>query len=154
MRIGVISDTHGHFDPQVAEVFAGVDHILHAGDVGSLEVLAELRLLAPVTAVLGNVDYWEMGLRLTECIELGGRKFLLHHIVNPRHLGDELRTSLAEHQPQVVVFGHSHIPSQQNLGGVLFLNPGYAGKLRFNQARSVALLHLGATGLRCESIAL
>jgi putative phosphoesterase len=154
MRIGVISDTHGHFDPQVAGVFAGVDHILHAGDVGSLEVLTELRALAPVTAVLGNVDYWEMGLRLTECVELAGRKFLLHHIVNPQHPGDELRSNLAEHQPQVVVFGHSHVPFQRTLGGVLFLNPGYAGKPRFNQPRSVVIAHLDASGLRCESFAL
>ena len=153
MRLGVISDTHGHFDPRVAEIFAGVDHILHAGDVGSLEVLSELRLLAPVTAVLGNVDYWEMGLRLTECVELGGRKFLLHHIVNPRQLGDELKARLAEHQPDTVVFGHSHVAFQQTLDGVLFLNPGYAGKPRFNQPRSVAILHLDGPSLRWELVA-
>jgi hypothetical protein len=154
MRIGVISDTHGHFDPQLNEIFAGVDRILHAGDVGSLEVLPELRLLAPVTAVMGNVDYWEMGLRLTECVALSGRKFLLHHIVNPRQLGDELKASLAEHEPNVVVFGHSHLRFQETIGGVLFLNPGYAGKPRFNQPRSVAILRLDGPGLRCEFLAL
>jgi uncharacterized protein len=154
MRLGVISDTHGHFEPQLAEVFAGVDHILHAGDVGSLEVLAQLRALAPVTAVLGNVDYTEMGLRLTECVELGGMKFLLHHIVNPRQLGEHLRASLAELQPAAVVFGHSHIPFDQRVGAVRFLNPGYAGKARFNQPRSVVVAHLDERGLRCESIAL
>jgi len=154
MRIGIISDTHGYFDPQVAERFAGVDHILHAGDVGTLDVLRELRALAPVTVVLGNVDFPEMGLRLTECVELAGKKFLLHHIVNPQHLGEDLQSSMAQLQPDVVVFGHSHIAFQKRLRGVLFFNPGYAGKPRFNQPRSLALAHLEAQGLRFESLPL
>ena len=153
-KIGVISDTHGFLDPEVPTLFAGVDHILHAGDVGSLDVLVELRALAPVTAVLGNVDYTEMGLRLTECVELDGKKFLLHHIVNPRQLGEHLRASIAELQPDVVVFGHSHIPFQQKVGGVLFLNPGYAGRPRFNQPRSLVVAHLDERGLRCEFVPL
>jgi putative phosphoesterase len=154
MRLGIISDTHGYLDPRIAEIFAGVDHILHAGDVGSLPVLAELRAIAPVTAVLGNVDFPEMGLRLTECVELGGKRFLLHHIVNPQHLGEDIQASLATHEPDVVVFGHSHIAFQRRLRGALFLNPGYAGKPRFNQPRSVVIAHLDKLGFRCESIPL
>ena len=72
-RIGVISDTHGLFDERITELFAGVDHILHAGDVGRYAVLDELRAIAPVTAVMGNVDSPEMGWRLTEFVELAGR---------------------------------------------------------------------------------
>lgn len=150
MRLGLISDTHGFFEPRLAELFAGVDHILHAGDVGSLSVLDDLRALAPVTAVQGNVDFAEMGLRLTECVEWGGKKFLLHHIVNPRHPGDDLRQSLAERRPDVVVFGHSHQAFQQRLGGVLYFNPGYAGKPRFNQPRSVATARLEGAELRFD----
>ncbi|MCL4789843.1 MAG: metallophosphoesterase family protein, partial [Verrucomicrobia bacterium] len=82
MKIGVISDTHGFLDPKVSKLFAGVDHILHGGDVGPYTLLAELAAIAPVTAVLGNTDTW-LQLKLTEFVELGGRRFLVHHIVNP-----------------------------------------------------------------------
>ena len=140
-RIGVISDTHGFFDPKVAEFFDGVDHILHAGDVGRTSVLDELRALAPVTAVQGNVDGPELGLRLTEFVELAGCGFLLHHIVNPRHLGDDLLRRIAVNQPGMVVFGHSHQQFCESVGGVRFFNPGYAGQPRFNAPRSVAILH-------------
>ncbi len=82
MKIGVISDTHNFLDPKVADLFAGVEHILHAGDVGNWPILSELETIAPVTAVYGNTD---MGLPLkeTEVVELAGWKFLVHHIVNP-----------------------------------------------------------------------
>lgn len=154
MRIGIISDTHGYLDPAVAEHFAGVDHILHAGDLGTMDVLYELRTLAPVTAVLGNVDYAQMGLRLTEMIELAGQRFLLHHIVNPHQIGDPLRASLAQYRPHVVVYGHTHIAAQQQTRGAIFFNPGYAGQPRFNQPRSLALAHVDAAGLRFETLPL
>ena len=83
MRIGVISDTHAFLDPRVEKLFAGVDHILHAGDVGPHMLLHELEAIAPVTAVVGNTDAG-LNLNLTEVVELGGRKFLVHHIVDPR----------------------------------------------------------------------
>jgi hypothetical protein len=142
MKIGVISDTHGWLDPQVEALFAGVEHILHAGDMGSARVLDELRGIAPVTAVLGNVDFAEMGLRDTATVELGGLKFLLHHIVQPRQPGEYLQARLAEWPPDVVVFGHSHIAFDGVVGGVRFFNPGYAGMPRFNQPRSVAVFEL------------
>jgi putative phosphoesterase len=154
MRLGLVSDTHGFFDPRLADLLAGVDHILHAGDVGRLSVLDDLRAIAPVTAVLGNVDFPEMGLRLTECVEWAGKKFLLHHIVNPQHPGEDLQQSLAERQPDVVVFGHSHQPFQQRLRGVLYFNPGYAGPQRFNQPRSVAIARLDGQALRFEHLPL
>ena len=82
MKIGVISDTHNFLDPKIAELFSGVGHILHAGDIGNTSIISELEEIAPVTAVYGNTD---MGLPFeeTEGIELGTRKFLIHHIVNP-----------------------------------------------------------------------
>ena len=153
-RLGVISDTHGFFDPKVAELFQGVDHILHAGDVGRTAVLDELRVLAPVTAVQGNVAGPELGLRLTEFVELAGSGFLLHHIVNPRHLGDDLLRRIAINRPTVVVFGHSHQQFCQTLDGVLFFNPGYAGQARFNAPRSVAILQCDAAGPQTQFHAL
>ena len=92
MKIGVISDTHNFLDPKVHELFAGVNHILHAGDIGNATIISELEAIAPVTAVYGNTD---MGLpfKETEIIELGTRKFLIHHIVNPHALASVSRSA-------------------------------------------------------------
>lgn len=149
MRIGVISDTHGFLDPQVPALFAGVDHILHAGDVGPHSLLLALEAIAPVTAVLGNTDTW-LPLKLTEMTELGGRKFLLHHIVDPRALTDDLKHRLAAERPDAVVFGHTHRQFSETIGSVLFFNPGYAGKQRFALERSVAMLHCNERGIQTE----
>jgi len=141
MKIGVISDTHGFLDPRIPELFDGVDHILHGGDVGSPTVLLELENIAPVTAVLGNVD-GGMPLKLTEVVELGNRKFLLHHIVEPRNLGHDLEGTIGRARPDVVVFGHTHKPFAETIGNILFLNPGYTGKQRFNLPRTLAFLFI------------
>jgi putative phosphoesterase len=153
MKIGVISDTHGFLDPKIPKLFDGVDHILHGGDVGSSMVLHELENIAPVTAVLGNVD-GGMPLRLTEVAELGGRKFLLHHIVEPRNLGDALRDTIARARPDVVVFGHTHKPFSETIDNVWFLNPGYTGKQRFTLPRTLALLFIEDGAMRVEYQAL
>ncbi len=149
-RIGVISDTHGLFDERITELFAGVNHILHAGDVGRFAVLDELRAIAPVTVVMGNVDSPEMGWRLTEFVELAGRGFLVHHIFDPHQPGDLLAKRITEQKPAAVVFGHTHQPFSQVIRGVLYLNPGSAGQARFHHLRGVAVLHANATGLRAE----
>jgi hypothetical protein len=149
MKIGLISDTHGFLDPKIPQLFAGVDHILHAGDVGPYTLLAELEAIAPVTAVLGNTDTF-LQLKLTEFIELGGRKFLIHHIVNPHALTDDLKLGITERRADVVVFGHTHKPFCDTIGGILFFNPGYAGKQRFALERSVAILHCDKRGIRPE----
>ncbi len=149
MKLGVISDTHGFLDPKIPKLFAGVDHILHGGDVGPYTLLAELEAIAPVTAVLGNTDTW-LQLKLTESVELGGRKFLIHHIVNPHALTDDLKPSIVERKPDVVVFGHTHKPFCETIGRVLFFNPGYAGKQRFALERSVAILHCDKQGIQPE----
>ena len=143
MRLGVISDTHGFFDPRIVEIFAEVEHILHAGDIGTAAVLTELEHLAPVTAVLGNTDSLTT-CNLTETLSLAGRKFLVRHIVDVRSPEENLRLRIAREQPDVVVFGHTHRPFQEIIGGVLYLNPRYAGRPRFNQPRSVAILDVSA----------
>lgn len=152
-RLGLISDTHGHLDPRIPELFQGVDHILHAGDIGPASLIAELEQIAPVTAVLGNND-WDERFRETEVVELAGCKFLIHHIVEPHRPGDTVKRLLARHRPAVVIFGHTHRPHDSMVDGVRFINPGYAGKPRFNQPRSVALLECGSGGLRLETLLL
>lgn len=153
MKIGLISDTHGYLDSRVSKVFSGVDHILHAGDIGPDLLIAELGAIAPVTAVLGNNDTSPC-YRLTEVIELSGCKFLLHHIVAPRDLQSEIRGQIARTQPDVVVFGHSHQAFNEIIGGIHFVNPGYAGRPRFNQPRSVAVMEVGAAKLELQFVEL
>jgi len=141
MRLGLVSDTHGHLDSQVLALFHGVDRILHAGDIGSPCIVAELEGIAPVTAVLGNND-WGLEFQPTEVVQIEGVPWMVHHIVDPEDpevsIGDRFRHS----QPKVVVFGHTHRPFQETRNGVLYLNPGYAGRPRFNQPRSVATVDL------------
>ena len=153
MKLGVISDTHNFLDPNVGELFAGVEHILHAGDIGNAGIISQLEAIAPVTAVYGNTD---MGLpfKETEVVTLAGRKFLVHHIVNPLALHDRLKERLARERPQVVVFGHTHKQFCRTMNGILFFNPGYAGKVKFGLQRSAAILHCGDQEVREEFIAL
>lgn len=147
MTIGLISDTHGYLDPRVEKIFAGVDLILHAGDIGPDSLIAELEAIAPVKAVLGNNDS-SPAFPLTQVLTLDGRKFLVHHIVYPQALHPDLKSRIALERPEVVVFGHSHKPFSEVIEGVHFLNPGYAGKPRFGQPRSVALLDFVGKDLR------
>jgi putative phosphoesterase len=144
MKVGLISDTHGHLEPKVHTLFAGVDHILHAGDIGYATIIHQLEGIAPVTAVLGNNDAG-LDFRETETVELGGRKFLVHHIVQPTALHDRVARSVAHHRPDFVVFGHTHQRHDSVVDGVRFINPGYAGRPRFGQERSLAILDLGGT---------
>jgi uncharacterized protein len=151
VKIGVISDTHGFLDPKIPELFAGVGHILHAGDVGDPMIELELKFIAPVTLVVGNNDPG-LPFKEAEVITLAGRKFLIHHIVNPLAPADKLKLRLAKERPDVVVFGHTHKPFCGTLGGILFFNPGYAGKPRFGAERSVAILHCDKKEIRQEFI--
>ncbi|MGA2279722.1 MAG: metallophosphoesterase family protein [Verrucomicrobiota bacterium] len=153
MKIGVISDTHGFLDPKVADIFAGVSHILHAGDMGGDSIIAELEAIAPVTAVLGNTDS-SPTFRLTEVVTLGQRKFIVHHIVNPHALKENLQLQFARERPDAVVFGHTHKAFCETIGGVLYLNPGYAGKPKFDAERTVAILHCGEKEIRPEFLSL
>ena len=154
MKIGVISDTHNYLDPKIPLLFAGVERILHGGDVGLPWLIQELESIAPVTAVSGNTDEPGLGYRATELTKVDGWNFLVHHIVNPHALTPELQAAIARARPDVVVFGHTHKPFQAILDGTLFFNPGYAGKSRFGMARSVAILHVGEGGIRPEYVQL
>ncbi len=131
--IGVVSDTHGHLYPEVVERLRGVDHILHAGDVGTSEVLRALRQIAPVTAVRGNVDVggWADALPSRAEVEIGGVCFVVAHI-SPRPDGAGRPGG-----PVVVVAGHSHIAAQDEKDGVLHINPGSAGPRRFGRPRTM-----------------
>jgi putative phosphoesterase len=153
MKIGVISDTHGYLDPRIPQIFKGVEHILHGGDIGPASLILELEQIAPVTAVLGNTD---AGLDVPETkrLELNGQRFFLHHIVEVHALGKVLSRQPAGEKPTAVIFGHTHKPHEQIIDGMLFLNPGYAGRQRFDLPRSVAILECTPTMLRVEFVAL
>lgn len=153
MKLGIISDTHGFLDPRVEKIFAGVDHILHAGDIGNPMIELELKFISPLTAVLGNNDNG-LHFKETEVITLADKRFLLHHIVNPRALSDPLKARIQQHRPDAVIFGHTHKKFADTVDGVFFFNPGYAGKPRFGAERSVALLHLDGFGIRHEFVPL
>ena len=142
MLVGVVSDTHGFYDPRVTPLLDGVEHILHAGDVGDPEVVRRLSELAPVTVVRGNNDREGECSRYPEVenLELGGCRVRLTHIVKAP---PEESAGLAEFQgADVVVYGHSHIAFQTRRGQILFFNPGAAGKRRFKVIPSVGLLRL------------
>jgi putative phosphoesterase len=153
MNIGVISDTHNFLDPQFAELFAGVSHILHAGDVGNASIIHELEAIAPVTAVYGNTDM-NLPFKETEVIELAARKFLVRHIVNPFAPAERLKDRLARERPDVVIFGHTHRQFCETIGGIVFFNPGYAGRPKFNTERSAAILDCGGKAIRAEFLPL
>lgn len=143
MKIGIISDTHGLLRAQVFDVFAGVEHILHAGDVGDPGILTELEAIAPVTAVWGNVDGWELRGRIPEIarLELGGVPVAMLHGMQ---LGSPTPQKAAAAHPDagLVVFGHSHRPLVQQVGSTLAVNPGSAGPRRFKDPVTVALAEL------------
>lgn len=153
MKIGLISDTHGFLDPRLTHFFRGVDHILHAGDIGPDFLIAQLEAIAPVTAVLGNNDD-SPNFPLTQVKTLGEIKFLVHHIVTPRLLTDELQTRVAQEKPDVILFGHSHQQFDRVINGVRFINPGYAGKPKFGAERSVALLEISGKNLEVRFVKL
>jgi len=144
MRIGVISDTHGLLRPEVFEVFARVDHILHAGDVGSPDLLTELETIAPVTAVWGNTDGFDLRSRLPEVAtpELEGFPFV---VVHGHQLGSPTPEALQREYPDalVIVYGHTHRPLLTLVEQVVtVMNPGGAGARRFDLPPSVGILEL------------
>jgi putative phosphoesterase len=134
--VGVISDTHGLLRPEAIAALRGSDQIVHAGDVGAPEILAELAKIAPVTAVRGNVDRvdWARGIPKSELIEVDGLSIYVLHI------REELDLNPAAAGIAAVVFGHSHVPSQVVNRGVLYFNPGSAGPRRFKLPVTVGRL--------------
>lgn len=137
--LGLISDTHGVLDPRVALAFEGVDRIVHAGDIGVPQVIYELETIAPVNAVLGNMDHYgspELGYPDVARFAIEGVHFLLVH---DRHDSGHVDSG----ELDVVVFGHSHMPLVEDVDGVRWVNPGSASQYRRSPlGRSVALLRL------------
>lgn len=136
-RIGVISDTHGLLRPAAVELLRGVDLILHAGDVGKPFILDALGEIAPVLTVRGNVDVgpWAQTLPETLTLSVAGRSIHMIHNVKAMTTG-------APAAVDMVVFGHSHVPTAETLDGVLYLNPGSAGPKRFSLPITLAFLDL------------
>lgn len=144
MKIGILSDTHGLLRPEVFEALGGVEHILHAGDVGPADLLVELEAIAPVTAVWGNTDGWEVRERVPEVarVELGGAAVVVVH--GMQH-GSPTPAVVAAAYPEadLVVFGHSHRPVIQRVGRTLAVNPGSAGPRRFRLPVCLATATVG-----------
>ena len=140
MLIGVLSDTHGLLRPEAVAALQGVDHILHAGDVGDPGILAALRSIAPLTAIRGNIDRAGVCAELpaTEVVELAGALFYLVHSVHDLDITPEAAGVAA------VISGHSHHPGYQSHRDVLYLNPGSAGPRRFKLP--VTLAHVRIEG--------
>jgi putative phosphoesterase len=148
MLIGVISDTHGLLRPEALVALAEAEHILHAGDVGDVEILDALRELAPVTAIRGNVDVSGAcgELPASEMVELGGAVFYLVHSVRDLDIKPEAAGV------SVVVSGHSHKASVEMKGGVLYLNPGSAGPRRFALPVTVGLVTVSEGGVKARIV--
>ena len=148
LRIGVIADTHGLYDPAVEQHFAGVTEILHAGDIGDRNVLQRLGQLAPVSAVSGNVDDYEnSGFPRRLIVRRGGCKIAVCHILYENGvMTKEARAWLDREQPDVCVFGHSHRPKLALHGKTVLFNPGSAGPKRFSLPRGIGLLTIDRRG--------
>jgi putative phosphoesterase len=146
--IGVISDTHGLVRPEAKDALRGCDALVHAGDIGKPEVLEQLRELAPLTAIRGNVDNWARDIAETAVLTLDDvRIYIIHNVkqldLDPRAAGFA-----------AVISGHSHAPKAETKDGVLYLNPGSAGPRRFKLPVAVAKLHIGDRKLEAELITL
>jgi uncharacterized protein len=150
LTIGVISDTHGLLRPEAVEALRGSAQILHAGDVGAPEVLTELRKIAPVTAVRGNVDrdVWAREIRHREVVEIEDVSIYMLHIL------DELDLNPRGAGFGAVVYGHSHVPKSEVKNGVLYFNPGSAGPRRFKLPVTVGKLVIEGRAVRGEIVEL
>ncbi|MDH4131455.1 MAG: metallophosphatase family protein [Gemmatimonadota bacterium] len=146
MRLGIIADTHGLLRPEVFEVFAEVDQILHAGDIGSPELLTELEAIAPVTAVYGNCDGFDLRAVVPAVVQvrIEGLDFVITH-------GDQFgqptpeKVHRAYPEAEVIIFGHTHRPLLTTIDLVVtVMNPGGAGQRRFDLPPSVGIMELEA----------
>jgi uncharacterized protein len=138
MIIGVISDTYGLLRPEAEDRLVGVDHIIHAGDIGSPEIVPRLRAVAPTTAIRGNVDTQEWAHEFPDCdaVTLAGRSIYVLHDIGDLSL-DPVTAGF-----DIVVSGHSHRLRMETIDGVLYLNPGGAGSRRFRLPITLATLDL------------
>lgn len=152
-KIGLISDTHGYFDPKIYEWFKDVDEIWHAGDIGSEEVLNKLEEFKPTKAVFGNIDNWQIRSRTPEFLEFKCEelKVLITHIGGyPGRYAPSITRILTEKKPDIFICGHSHIlkvinDSKLNL---LHLNPGAIGKSGFHQVRTALRFQIEGNNIK------
>ena len=146
--VGIISDTHGLLRPEAMKALQGVEQIIHAGDVGKPEILDQLRAIAPVVAVRGNVDKgdWAHRLPMTEVVEFGEVLIYVLHDLNTLDLDPKAA------QMDAVIYGHTHQPLIEWKRGVLYLNPGSAGPRRFDLPVSMALLRITGKQIETEKI--
>ncbi|WP_417779104.1 metallophosphoesterase family protein [Stutzerimonas xanthomarina] len=150
MRIGIISDTHGLLRPEALAALQGCEHIIHAGDIGKPEVLEGLRSLAPLDVIRGNVDSgdWATAIPQTLDLQLGGLRIHVTHDVKTMDI-NPVAEGVA-----VVIAGHSHQPKIEQVNGVLYLNPGSAGRRRFTLPISLALLDIEDGQSRAQLVTL
>lgn len=146
--IGVISDTHGLLRPEAVEALRGSDQIIHAGDIGDPAILDELRRIAPVTAVRGNVDREDSPREIpeTNVLEVEGMSIYVLHDIQALDLNPKAAGFAA------IIYGHSHIPEQELKSGVLYFNPGSAGPRRFRLPIGVGRLFFEKGALRGELV--
>ena len=147
MLIGVVSDTHGYLDHRLLTAFRSVEAIVHAGDVGSVDVLEGLGQLAPLFAVRGNNDEAAGGLGLPECLDITLADLRLQVV-------HELPQARPEPETRVVIFGHSHRQVAEWRDGILYLNPGAAGRVGFHPLQTAALLQVEGGATRVELLEL
>jgi putative phosphoesterase len=138
MVVGVISDTHGLLRPEAVQLLRGSDHIIHAGDIDSPEIIPALEKMAPVTAIRGNVDRaaWARRFAETSVVELNGLHIYVIHDLQALDLEPKTAGFAA------VISGHSHQPKQEERNGILYFNPGSAGPRRFKLPISVGRLEI------------
>jgi putative phosphoesterase len=150
MLVGVISDTHGLLRPEAIAALRGAEHILHAGDIGSPEIIPALKTIAPVTAIRGNVDRepWTLKFPETEIVQISGLHIYMIHDLNALDLDPQAAGFAA------VISGHTHQSRQETRNGVLYFNPGSAGPRRFNLPVSLGFLEIADGKLSARTLVL
>ena len=149
-KIGIISDTHGMLRSEIAAAFDGVERIIHAGDIGALQVIMELNKIAPVTAVCGNTDkgLWARELPASAVVTVGDvHLYVMHHLA-------DLDLDPAASGFAAVIYGHTHRQMQETRGGVLYFNPGSAGPRRYILPASVGIITIDNSNIHGEIVPL
>ncbi len=153
-RIGILSDTHGNLDSKIIEFLSGCDEVWHAGDIGNIDVLTDLRSIFPkVRAVFGNIDGWDVRSEVPEIetFEIEGKRVAIKHICgNPKRYDPSARSLIAEYKPHILVCGHSHIlrVEYDKKNNMLFINPGAAGNSGFHKVKTAIRFVMDSGDLR------
>jgi putative phosphoesterase len=145
MKLGVLSDTHGHIHPHIHTLFQKVDAIIHAGDIGNDDILIELETIAPVTAVRGNMDKIGRPAAFNEFVIAafdGITCFITHDLGAPPTLKKHFHPIIERYLPQVIIFGHTHKPYSRRIGDVLYFNPGSATSGRSVHNQTVGIISI------------